>query len=272
MEYRCETTSVEGFVQLLACNYLPHGYWFYVTGIVPENKDVRRIDGKLIEKYGIDRSRAARSRRKRLGYANLHYLRHGRFFILIATHGRHRFFEDEARCLRDIRRVPLRFAGYAISYRRGQRNRKGMLDQAWHSHVAIEREHFKDVKALLLDLAVRRSARSLALELYGLPFEPYAPIRRQMLGLLRAINKARKQAGLRSLPHQVLPFRRRVVRPFEPRNRTYGATLDRSHLRPLPSGQVASRSLGSRIATGDWSEIERGKGLLHRKHGKMDGK
>jgi hypothetical protein len=67
MEYRCETTSVEGFVQLLACNYLPHGYWFYVTGSIPPGKDARLVDAKLIDKYEIGLPRATRRRRKRMG-------------------------------------------------------------------------------------------------------------------------------------------------------------------------------------------------------------
>lgn len=35
MEYRYEAASVAGFVQQLICCYLPHGYWFYVSGVVP---------------------------------------------------------------------------------------------------------------------------------------------------------------------------------------------------------------------------------------------
>ena len=119
MDCQWETSSVEGFVQLLACNLLPHGYWFYVTGRVPADKDPAAVDVKLIGKYGIDRSRAARARRKRAGYANLRYLRHDRFFILLATHGQGAFFEQERASIRDIRKVPLQFAGYSISYRRG---------------------------------------------------------------------------------------------------------------------------------------------------------
>lgn len=49
---------------------------------------------------------------------------------------------------------------------------------------------------------------------YDLPFEPYAPIRRQMLMLLRAVNAARKRAGFRAVPTEVLPLRRRIVKPF----------------------------------------------------------
>src|SRR5262249_50676181 len=54
MGYRYETATIEGFVQQLAVSYVAHGYWFYVTGIIPEGKDPRRVDRKLIEKYEID--------------------------------------------------------------------------------------------------------------------------------------------------------------------------------------------------------------------------
>ena len=38
MQYRAVTSSVEGFVQQIACCYLRHGYWFYVKGWVPSGK------------------------------------------------------------------------------------------------------------------------------------------------------------------------------------------------------------------------------------------
>jgi hypothetical protein len=215
MGYLCETTSIEGFVQLLACNYLPHGYWFYVTGWIPDGKDPRVVDAKLIAKYEIDLSRAGRSRRKRLGYANLQYLRRGRFFVLLATHGQHRFFEEEAVCIRDVRRIPLKVAGYSVSYRRGGQVSDGKADVKWHSHVEIDREWYKVLQAWFLDTAARRSAEKVALDFYRFPFEPYAPVRRQMLGLLRKVNVARKKAGFEQLPFAVLPLRRRIVRPFE---------------------------------------------------------
>ena len=86
MEYRCVTTSLSGFVQQLACNVLPHGYWFYVMGIVPDAKSPESVDAKLLDKYGIAISRQQRARRKLAGTANLHYLRLGRVWILLATH------------------------------------------------------------------------------------------------------------------------------------------------------------------------------------------
>lgn len=214
MPYRSEATSLEGFVQQIACCYLRHGYWFYVTGRVPAGKDAAAIDRKLIGKYGIGVSEATRARRKQLGHASLQYLRHERFFVILATKGSHRFFQEEAAGIRDVRQVPICYGGYAISYRRGGRTWEGERDPRWHSHVEIERGRYREMKAHFLHLAAHRSAEKLALAFYELPFEPYAPIRRQFLNLLRAVNAARRQAGFTQLPFDVLPLRRRVVRPF----------------------------------------------------------
>lgn len=223
MRYRAEVTTVAGFVQQIACCYLRHGYWFYVSGEIPRRKTFVDVDRKLIEKYGIGVSEATRARRKQLGQANLQYIRHHQFFVILATHGKHRFYEDESNSIRDMRRTPVRYSGYSISYRRGGRTKSGQPDYKWHAHVEIERQRYLEIKAWFLDLAVHRSAEHIALAFYRLPFEPYAPVRRQMLNILRAVNAARKQAGFRQIPTEVLPLRRRVVRPFgEPQNVAIG--------------------------------------------------
>jgi hypothetical protein len=201
--YRAEAQSIEGFVQQLAVSYLSHGYYFYVTGWIPEGKDPRPIDSKLIQRYQIDRTKWDRARRKVAGQANLHYLRHDRFFLLLASHGQHVFFEQEGKRIRDARRVPVKFAGYAVSHRGG------------HSHVRIEQEQYKCVKAYLLDMALHRSAAHLERALGTLPFEPYAPVRRQLLSLLRAVNQVRKSAGFTLVDRSCLRFKRRIYRPFE---------------------------------------------------------
>ena len=163
---------------------MANGYWFYVHGWMPLlNKDSEAVDRKLIEKYGIDVSKWERARRKKAGLANLHYLRHGRHFVLIATHGRHPFFEEEAVNVRDIRRVPFKLGGYSVSYRNG------------HASVRIDQESYKRLKAYLTDLATRRWAEHMTDEFRMLHFEPYAPIRRQRLKVLRAVKRVRRQAG-----------------------------------------------------------------------------
>jgi hypothetical protein len=214
MPYRAVTTSVEGFLQQVACSYLRHGYWYYVFGQVPEDKDPSEVDEKLIRKYGINVSESTRARRKKAGLANLQYIRFERTFVILATKGKHRFFTEEAKLIRDIRNVPIRFAGYSISYKKGGRTKDGQPDQKWHSHVAIERRQYLELKALFAENATRESSAAIARALYHLPVVPYAPVRRQLLMMLREINRVRKKQGRPAIPSEVLPLRRKIVRPF----------------------------------------------------------
>jgi hypothetical protein len=220
MEYRWEATSITGFVQQLACNYLPHGYWFYVTGRIPEGKPVQAVDRKLLEKYGVALNRSQRSRRKKAGLANLHYLRFERDWLLLATHGRHEFFAEERERVRDVRSHPIHFAGYSLTVRRGEYLRKAAdaaspaVDGRYRVRVQIGREQLRIIKPYLLDFAIRRSAQWLAYELWNLPFEPYAPVRKQLLSLLRMINANRRAAGLPAVEPKALRLRRQIVSPF----------------------------------------------------------
>ena len=52
------------------------------------------------------------------------------------------------------------------------------------------------------------------LEFARVRFEPYAPVRRQLLNILRAVNRARHEAGFEAVPASVLRLRRRIVKPF----------------------------------------------------------
>ena len=207
-DYRCDATTVEGFVQQLAVNYVGHGYFFYVTGVIPANKDPRAVDQKLIAKYRIGISKWARMRRKALGMASVQYIRHGRFYVLLATHGKHLFFQPEDQGgegdqVKDLRRVPLKFASYSIGHRGG------------HPHVAIERGTYLELKSYLLGLAVHRSREVLEREFWNLPFEPYAPVRRQLVTMFKVVNERRGTAGLEVLDMSCLRLRRRICRPFE---------------------------------------------------------
>jgi hypothetical protein len=57
----------------------------------------------------------------------------------------------------------------------------------------------------------------LSRELWAIPFEPYAPIRKQLLKLLFLVNQKRKLAGYARIPASVLRMRREPVKVFEPR-------------------------------------------------------
>lgn len=207
---RVEALSVAGFVQQLAVNYIGHGYWFYVTGRVPDGKDPREVDRRLTEKYDLNISKWERARRKVAGLGNARMIRHDRFFVLIATHGFHPFKEAEAAVLRDVRRDAIAFADYSIGYHQG-------VDRLWHPSVRIHPQAYQRIKAYFIDIACRRSAEQLLAELNQIPFERYAPVRRQLLHLLRHINRARNLNGLDELSMSGLRLRREVAKVFEPK-------------------------------------------------------
>ncbi len=224
MKYRYEAATPESVVQLIAASYLRHGYYWYVTGTIPTSKDPSHIDRKLIEKYGIDVSEWERTRRKKNGLANAQYIRFRHWFIILVTEGHHPLKSPtrqggEKEQLRDARRVPIRFEGYSISYRRSGVTPKGVDPKddsvrKWHAHVRIDEPTYRTLKVHFVDRACHRSAENLAKELAAIPFARYAPIRRQLLTILRLVNEARKPVGFDSLPYSVLNLRRAPVKVY----------------------------------------------------------
>src|SRR5690606_11350539 len=73
----------------------------------------------------------------------------------------------------------------------------------------------RELKAYYVDLACRRTRDALIDEFFRSPFEPYAPIRRQMFNILREVNRRRKKAGYELVPKSAIWLKRRVVKPFE---------------------------------------------------------
>ena len=214
MKYRCVASSPEGLVQQVAVCYLRHGYWWYVTGRVPNEKDPAAVDRKLIEKYEIALTERQRAYRKKRGLANMQYIRYGRWFLLLATAGHHRFKQEERSQIRDCRRHPIRFEGYSISYRRSGVTPIGGGEPKWHACVRIDPPTYKQLKAFLLDRACHRSAEHLAQDFARIPYARYAPIRRQLMSLLRAANARRARMGFAPVPPAALNLRRMIIKPF----------------------------------------------------------
>ena len=208
--YQYVATSLPGFLQQLAVHYMGHGYLFFVAGNIPEGKDPARTDAKILAQYPIALSRWAKARRKRAGLGNVHYIRYGRFFVILATHGAKEFFEGEGERVRDAREHAVNVAGYSVSLRRG-------VDRRLHPSVSIHPEKYRELKAYFLELSTRRSAESLRAEFAKLTFEPWAPIRRQLLSLLRGVNRARRGAGLSPVEGRCFRFTRRPVSAFASR-------------------------------------------------------
>ncbi|MEM7313568.1 MAG: hypothetical protein AAF497_10500 [Planctomycetota bacterium] len=265
--YRCEATTIDGLIQQVALSYLRHGYWWYVTGSVPERKDVLEVDHNILTKYGIRKDWRYVAHNKSRGIANVQYIRYGRFYIIMATKGLHEFKEREAKRIRDARQssspilVPrfasegigkgersrrLPFDGYAIGYRRGgylkkspeekaayklameewkratrlgrrlPKPPKGTPDPKWHSCVEIERNTWKRLRSYYLEIATRRSADNLAFEFTNSGYVPYAPVKRQLVRIIKDVNKARQVAGCGDqIPYRVvLGLKRNQIMPF----------------------------------------------------------
>ena len=208
MAYRCVATSVAGFVQQLAVCYVARGYYFYVRGRIPDHKDPANTDQKILEQYGIAISKWMRSRRRKGGQAGVQYLRYGRLYVILATHGEHPFFAAEANQVRDIRRHPFYFMGYSIGCRRARGG------GAYHASVRIQRELYREMIARFEACAVHSSVEELIRELRAIPYEPYAPVRDQLRRLLRAVNHRRAVAGLELVPASAAWWRRVSMRPF----------------------------------------------------------
>lgn len=217
-------TSLEGFIQQLAVCYVGRGYYYYVLGRVPEGKDPAAIDRKLIEKYGITAKKWERADRKRRGLANLQYIRYRQTFVLLCSEGEHVFRRRERESLRDARKVGIRFGGYLVSFRNG------------HVQVRIDPDTYRQLKAYYVDLACRRRRDALIQEFYRAPFEPYAPIRRQMFNILREVNRHRKRAGYDWVPASAIWLKRRVVKPFEEADQAGEAAMP-----PAPSAPADVR-------------------------------
>jgi hypothetical protein len=113
-----------------------------------------------------------------------------------------RFFAEEANLVRDIRREPLKYEGYAVGHRGGR------------ASVRIDRGTELNLKAYFEEIATKYSAAGIERQFRRLPFQPYAPVRQQLLGMLREVNRRRAAAGLEKVPVTSVRWKRRVVKPF----------------------------------------------------------
>lgn len=216
--YPHEFTNIHAFVQRVALDMVRYGYLYYVTGRVPEGRDPTEVDAKILERYDIAVSKYTRCRRKAAGRANIHYVRHQDFFVMLASaKGQHEWFTEEewsteqqrkahGRKIRFVPTQPIVHGGYSISYKQSSSTQRG------HVSVRMHPEEYRAVKAYYLDLATRRSVGKLTDEFLRFPFEPYQLIRQQRWNIFRAVNAKRKRANFEEVPPTALRKRRRVFK------------------------------------------------------------
>jgi hypothetical protein len=244
VKYRHIISSVDGMVAQLV-NLISKGYRYYFVGQVADPSSWSVRDSRMIDYYDADLPKWTRERRKLRNEANFRYLRYEDWFIVLVTEGvADRFWSEDRQRIRDVRETAVRFKGYSVSYRQGgyqsipvhekplrnaawaeyrgcrQRGEKGIKpprpprDMKWHVRVELDAETYDGLKAYFLNISTHREANFIANEFTELPFQPYRPVREQLRSILRSVNKSRRAAGYQRIPISVIPFKRRIVRPF----------------------------------------------------------
>jgi len=224
VSYRWETASPDGFVRQVV-QHVSSGHHFYFTDRVKEHVDLEALDDKLIDTYRCDVKPWTRSRRKASGMASTHYVRHGRYFILLATAGQGSFFESlgESRdrhgrvvrpaAFRDMRRISLVYNAYSIrhTFCRNSRVIGGVRVSrpGWHTLVRLNKQVNAGLRAHMLELATRWPKQRLEAEFWSLGFYPFRPVIDQLLATVRAVNRKRQSQGMAPLDHRKCVRRRR---------------------------------------------------------------
>jgi hypothetical protein len=202
-KYQYLTTSPEGFVQRIAVNLLPHGYWFYVMSTIPNHKDAQIVDANLLYRFNVPSTAWSRTQDKLNNVARIHYLRYERTIILIATHGEHTFYKHHHKDqIKDVRIKAIQFGDYAIKFRNG------------HASVKINLLGYQRLKAEYLGMALRNSAEWWDWRFRNFPYPSYAPVRRQAFNIWRQVNRARKVAGKPLIDKDCIRIKRLIVKPF----------------------------------------------------------
>ncbi len=185
--YCCVCASPGGFLRKLAISYVSHGYLCYATGTVADKFDPSAVDSSIVERYQLGLSKDQRYRLKARGEANIQYLRHKRFYVLLATKGEHTFFQRENYF--DFRKKPLHFQCYLVSFVNSRVS------------VLLDGDMFKTLRAYSLEVGKHRAKQS-AEELIRKEFsrfEPYAGVKTQFLSITREVNQARKLSGFKPI-------------------------------------------------------------------------
>ena len=119
-------------------------------------------------------------------------------------------------CFLDLRKQehpPLRMGPYALKLRRDS-TPEGRASRRLRASVRLCDRVYLELKSELLDVATHRSAEALAARIFRLPYQPYAPVYRQILAIVKAVNVRRNMAGGGEVPLSCVRFRRVLPKHF----------------------------------------------------------
>ena len=81
--------------------------------------------------------------------------------------------------------------------------------------LQISRSALARLRRYLLRHALVRDETWLGERFWNIPFEPYAPVRKQLLRLLMQVNTVRKRAGLSKLSTEIVRYHRKPVKVYQ---------------------------------------------------------
>jgi hypothetical protein len=226
-KYDCEMQTVEEFVGRIQ-RLVSRGYYFAYVGYLKPPKEPSKLDAKMAELWKLNKPEWQRAARNRGGESSVHYVRFGRRYVLLSTHGwanqkgrrqrrrpaeprqSGRFFHEYPGFL-DLKDKGLKLFGYNIkstwSVKEGRRK----------TFVSLNRKTYRLMKASLLRKATRpryRSREAMEAVFWHLPVQWYGPVQGQMRTIVGATNRVRRRAGSSQL--RITKCVRRTLRPLRP--------------------------------------------------------
>ncbi len=175
-----------------------NGYYFYFMDELKTGKDPTKLDEKLIDKWDLNRPYWKREKRRRGKAPSIWYLRYGRVYLLIATHGKsqngepHPFFLEYENTYLDIRKTALNFHGYTIRYPVSKETGRPKF------FVRLDKEAYLAARDEILRKSISaryRTRETLEASIRSLPYQWYRPVREQVKRIVREANKRRRYAG-----------------------------------------------------------------------------
>jgi hypothetical protein len=213
MAYHCVARNTDEFLHQLT-RLVGNGHYFYFSHLLDDQHDPTRLDQKIVDQWKLDVPYWKRTAKYRRGLPSIHYLRYGRFYVLLASKGRldgesHPFFVEYP--LMDIRRHSLHCFGYGVRYALSRATGKRQI------FVRLEKEARQHLRTDLVRKCTSQrygSRDALEEEVRTLPYQWYQPVRTQLKTILREVNKVRRRSGLSQIRFDCVPDRMRPPQRF----------------------------------------------------------
>ncbi len=248
-DYKYIVYSVDAMVQQISCCYMGRpAYRYWLSGVRDHDKDPFATDRRFIEEKDWNINISVRHYRelRDAGEARQAYLRlepeaGGNYqWVVLSTEGTGKFFDEEEP--RHFSHHPLVVGPYQISRRRAQ-------DGNQHAWVALNEDEIGNLRAMVLELALKWSARRLAGLFWTLPYQGYWGVNRQLYKTLRMVNEIRETAGLEIVGETCINTARDKLKPYDV-EQPVAEKLSPRRTEPMPTPK--KRPIGKARPKGYW--------------------